>query len=286
MAFDPNYPCGWNYEGSVSTHWTSFLNLLQHEARNLVVVLMEEMHGYNMCIYWALETWMASVWYPQPVCTTSSWWQQSLYCGTQTSAGSPESKEGETCFHFCSVKDAKQMFRTTTARQWDNHFHTFPHCLHLPSCRLRCTQWWRTTMGWAHTKNTAEIYNTQNSTNMSVYSCDSTMIQRKKPELTSRIFLDPDSLNDGLHLKLIWSREEEEGYRGLTAHFLGKQHKCSQHWHACGTGRLGVMCLTVKGHDFFNRTRWQKGKAEGGPPPHQFNSPELRHTGVRIHIFS
>lgn len=121
MAFDPNYPCGWNYEGSMSTHWTSFLNLLQHKAGNLVVVLMEEMHGYNMCIYWALETWMTSVWYPQPVCTTSSWWQQSPYCGKQTSAGNPGSKEGETaikmkywtCFYFCSVKDVKQMFRTT-----------------------------------------------------------------------------------------------------------------------------------------------------------------------------
>lgn len=109
MAFDPNYPCWWNYEGSVSTHWTSFLNLLQHEARNLVVVLMEEMHGYNMCIYWALETWTASVWYPQPVCTTSSWWQQSLYCGTQTSAGSPESTEGETAITIKLVSTPVQL---------------------------------------------------------------------------------------------------------------------------------------------------------------------------------
>ncbi len=30
------------------------------------------------------------------------------------------------------------------------------------------------------------------------------------PELTSRIFLEPDSLKDGLHLKLIWRRAEKE----------------------------------------------------------------------------
>lgn len=232
MAFDPNYPCGWNYEGSMSTHWTSFLNLLQHEARNLVVVLMEEMHGYNMCIYWALETWTASVWYPQPVCTTSSWWQQSLYCGTQTSAGSPGSKEGETCFHFCSVKDVKQMFRTTALLLVSKTIistpsHTVCICLLVVSDAPSDGE-----PQWAeHTQKTQQKFTTLRIQRTRVFiavtvrwsSCSSKfeppkkLRERKKPELTSRIFLDPDSLNDGLHLKLIWSREEEEGYRGLTA---------------------------------------------------------------------
>ena len=36
---------------------------------------------------------------------------------------------------------------------------------------------------------------------------NTTIYRKKHPELTSRMFLEPDSLKDGLHLKLIWRRK-------------------------------------------------------------------------------
>lgn len=39
MASVSNDPCRWNNECSVSSYWTRLLDMLQHEARHLVVVL-------------------------------------------------------------------------------------------------------------------------------------------------------------------------------------------------------------------------------------------------------
>lgn len=45
MVSDPNNPCGRNNEGGMSSYWARLLNLLQHEAGNLVVVLRKR--NYN-----------------------------------------------------------------------------------------------------------------------------------------------------------------------------------------------------------------------------------------------
>lgn len=42
MPSNPNYPCGRNYKSSMSSNWTGFFNLLQHEAGHFVVILEGE----------------------------------------------------------------------------------------------------------------------------------------------------------------------------------------------------------------------------------------------------
>lgn len=94
-----------------------------------------------------------------------------------------------------------------------NSLDTFPHCLHLPSCRLRCTQWWRTIIGWTWSHMTKSVSWLVPPMGQLFYQWQCSFPQLSEYEngkLTSRKFLELDSLKEGLHLKLIWNAEKGE----------------------------------------------------------------------------
>lgn len=81
---------------------------------------------------------------------------------------------------------------------------------------------------------------------------------------------------------------EQRRRRGLPGSNGTAEHWASD-WHTSwvsstdtpvGPGQLGVMCLTVKGHDFLNRTCWQKGTSRRDPPSKNYVTQVWRHTSL------
>lgn len=78
-----------------------------------------------------------------PVCTTSSWWQQSLCCEMKTSVGIPVGDK-----RLRQLAGSDPFNQKALSGRWRL---TFPHCRHFPVWRLRWTQWCRTTLDWKTT---------------------------------------------------------------------------------------------------------------------------------------